>query len=203
MGMDPEKDDFRSGSCDFECGEILEYSTSLPGGSSNTRAYRASQKPLLSPPPLPKIFLADLEGEIRVEDRDHLLDYATLAAKSQKYTVCVIENISPEYSEALESSWDIDAQFFNTHRMNPPRERLWDNRRYTWRRADMEEPNETKDPSFGYLDGIYEYHGLSLAGEALNSSPNHNYRHCFQKGVYPIQSNTRISYCRVNPWLCE
>lgn len=113
-------------------------------------------------------------------------------------TICIIENISPEYIEVLGSAWNIDPRFFVEHAMNPKREDLWVPKRL--------EP-ENREQTFDCLDGNFEYHGLNvISDEELNSLPNYFERHCFRstwEGVEKINSNTRMSYYRVKGSLCK
>ena len=118
-------------------------------------------------------------------------------ARSRR-SVCIVENISPEFIEVLGSAWDIDPAFFVQHAANPRRGDLWLSRWF--------EPG-TNEAKFGFVDGNFEYHGISLSDdEELNSLPNHFERHCFRstwEGVETINSNTRISYYRVEESFCR
>lgn len=113
-------------------------------------------------------------------------------------SVCIVENISPEYIEVLGSTWDIDPRFFVQHAVNPRREHLWIPRHF--------EP-DTKKEKFSFVDGNFEYHNLNVSDDKeLNSLPNHFERHCFRstwEGVETITSNTRISYYRVEESFCR
>jgi hypothetical protein len=140
-------------------------------------------------------------------------------------SICIIENISTEYVEALGTEWGIDPMFFIKHATNPDKDKLWRSKRWDWHPPDhssSEGGNESYAPndflasgapsflkdSSGHLDGVFEYHneipGLEPSTfEKLNSSPNFIYRHCFKDKKWPMQSNTRISYCRPTIWLCK
>lgn len=48
--------------------------------------------------------------------------------ESSLETICVIENISPAYIEAIGSAWDLDPRFFTGHAWNPLRESIWSHR---------------------------------------------------------------------------
>ena len=113
-------------------------------------------------------------------------------------SVCIVENISPEYIDVLGSAWDIDPAFFVQHAANPRREDLWLSRSF--------EPG-ANEGKFSCVDGNFEYHGLSLGDEEkLNSLPNYFERHCFRsnwEGVETVNSNTRISYYRVEESFCR
>lgn len=113
-------------------------------------------------------------------------------------SICIVENISPEYIAVLGSAWNIDPRFFVEYAVNPRREDLWDSRRF--------EPL-TNQQKFSHIDGNFEYHGLNVTSDQeLNSLPNYFERHCFRstwEGAETITSNTRISYYRVEKSLCK
>lgn len=113
-------------------------------------------------------------------------------------SVCIVENISPEYIEVLGSAWDIDPRFFFQHAENPTREHLWVARRF--------EPDTSKE-KFSCINGNFEYHGLNVSDDTeLNFLPNNFERHCFRstwEGVETIISNTKISYYRVQDLFCK
>ena len=122
-------------------------------------------------------------------------------ARKGAYTVCVVENIGPRFIEALGSAWNLDPTFFVQHATNREREHLWMPDVFTGDR-----PRSEMKP-YDCIDGILEYHGISVRAEAeLNSSPNHFPRHCLRStwdDVETVISNTRISYYRVHSELCE
>lgn len=113
-------------------------------------------------------------------------------------SICIVENISPEYIAVLGFAWHIDPEFFVQHAANPRREHLWAPENF--------EP-DTKKKKFRCVNGNFEYHGLNMSDdEELNSWPNNFERHCFRsiwQGVETITSNTRISYYRVDTKLCR
>ena len=127
-----------------------------------------------------------------------VLKAVTQNLSQSRETICIVENVSPEYINVLGSAWDIDPAFFVTHAVNPRREHLWNSKDF--------EPN-TKEGRFSCIDGNFEYHGLSISSDGeLNSQPNHLNRHCYRstwEGVETITSNTRISYYRVKKWFCK
>lgn len=147
------------------------------------------------------------------------------ALESEELSICIIENISAEYVEALGTRWGIDPMFFVKHATNPDKEKLWWSRNWSWSPLDdltSQVPNEPHAPGSlvpsrktlwlegdsGRLDGIFEYHneipGLAnSAFQELTSSPNFINRHCFKDKDWPLQSNTRISYCRPNLSMCK
>lgn len=159
-----------------------------------------------------------------------LIAQTTAAKDRQDLTVCVIENISVEYLEAIGQAWDIDPAFFVAHASNTNKEELWNRKTWAWSlpnvppsgQADsimaraasttpspeISSPSRFLDGEFDQLDGIFEYHTElqdiePSALEKLNFSANFIYRHVFKQGRWPVQSNTRISYCRPNAYLCK
>jgi len=161
-----------------------------------------------------KVFFVNSDTEWSVNSPSNLLDRLLHQPRIAK-GVCVIENISPAYIEALGSAWDLDPNFFAGHAWNPAQKDLWT-------QVPFEQHREPSRP-YEHLDGIFEYHNLQLLpneNEKHDSSPNYFYRHCFSEpefrftpipyGVSRIkvrrqipQSNTRISYYRVDRGLCE
>lgn len=124
-------------------------------------------------------------------------------------TICIIENISPQYIEGVGSAWDISPGFFVEHARNPLVENLWlpkdpEALLGTWDPQDARRFQDNRRA--WHIDGNFEYHGLNVQDYTnLNSAPNYFKRYCFQStwgGVETITSNTRISYCRVNKMFC-
>ena len=137
------------------------------------------------------IFYTDLTRKIKVGTPGELVDLAANDLKSGSEAICVIENISPICIEVLGSKWDLDPDFFVRHVKNPDQEHLW------WHYYD-----EDRHRPYHHLHGNFEYHDMR-GQERLDSSPNYILRHCYENPPYPVQSNTHISYCRVNKYLCE
>lgn len=169
-------------------------------------------------------------GMTRVHYTDMLIDFPIVSpsdlisqskelANNRSLSVCIIENISPQYVEALGSAWEIDPMFFVEYATNPDQKKLWWSKKWEWNSSARPSPGqderraETMAPSFlqgtfGHLDGVFEYHNMSAdlhpsEYDKLNSSPNRVRRHCFKTGRWPVQSNTRISYCRPNAYMCK
>ena len=125
-------------------------------------------------------------------------------------TICIIENISPQYIEGIGSAWDIDPGFFVEYARNPLKENLWlpkdPEELLGWDPHDKSR-RVPKNKLRWHIDGNFEYHGLNVQNNAsLNSSPNYFKRYCFRStwgGLETITSNTRISYCRVYKKLCK
>jgi hypothetical protein len=44
--------------------------------------------------------------------------------ESRQPSICIIENISTEYIEALDTKWGIDPKFFIEHATNPDKDEL-------------------------------------------------------------------------------
>lgn len=115
---------------------------------------------------------------------------------------CIIENISPEYIAALISECKLEAAFFEKHASNPEQHQLWNRDLYRWDwDPASSDPNKVQ---YTHMDGIFEYHGIQStvdAQDTMQMSPNASKRLCFRQPPFPIQSNTRVSYYRVHPWL--
>lgn len=174
---------------------------------------------------LTKVAYTNTLENYRITSPEDLIAQSADLKESHELSICIIENISPEYVEALGTKWGIDPMFFIEHATNPDKDKLWWSKEWDWSPPDhsssegRDESHAPKDllasraPSFlkdssGHLDGVFEYHneipGLEPSAiEKLNSSPNFIYRHCFKDKKWPMQSNTRISYCRPNIWMCK
>ncbi|KAF9734672.1 hypothetical protein PMIN06_006180 [Paraphaeosphaeria minitans] len=117
--------------------------------------------------------------------------------------ICIIENISPAYIGILGPAWNISASFFANHSKHTNKDHFWGRPiRWSWEPND-EDPRVMSYPTHIHLDGMFEYHHLDIIHQAerLGYFPNTFPRDCFKEGKYPVQSNTRISYCRVHPKL--
>jgi len=159
-----------------------------------------------------------------------LISQSAVLKENGMLSICVIENISGEYLETLGSGWDIDPKFFAAHATNPDKDKLWEYRFWEDRNEDRKTPDVTSDKTndsgvqstflescmpyeylsgdSGHLDGIFEYEGEinnlnSTELELLSSSSNFIHRHCFKDGQWPVQTTTRISYCRLNAYMCK
>lgn len=184
-----------------------------------------------------KIFYTDMSTDYPISDPAALVARSAELKEQRATSICIIENISGEYVEALGSKWKIDPTFFVAHATNPDRSQLWGSKGWNWSSptvpstkpghmrqlsTEIERYVETGDRrptflenAFGHLDGIFEYHNEKpdlepRAYGLLDSAPNFIRRHCFKDAggykrdrKWPIQSNTRISYCRPNTYMCK
>ncbi|EPE34320.1 Magnesium transport protein CorA, transmembrane region [Glarea lozoyensis ATCC 20868] len=170
---------------------------------------------------LTKVAYTDTYEEYPIASPKQLIAQAAILTDEETLSICIIENISKEYVEVLGTEWGIDPMFFVEYASNPAKNALWWSNKWDWKPPEVpgepDSPNSqelswsAKNPSFfrlpsGYLDGVFEYHNetpnLSPSTlSKLNSSPNLIYRHCFKDKDWPIQSNTRISYCRPNRFM--
>ena len=127
---------------------------------------------------------------------------ARLTAREPNHkAVCIVENISAPWMSALGTAWNIDPAFFVCHAINPPKSKLWlDRKKWDWDPADSTEAQ----PAYSHVDGNLEYSGWQKQENLdLYSEPNFFNRHCFESRYHEVMSNTRISYCRVHNGLCE
>jgi CorA-like Mg2+ transporter protein len=146
-----------------------------------------------------KVFYSNLDSQPHINTPSDLIASARADWESGTRAVCVIENISPEYIEALGSAWNLDPEFFAGHATNPRREDLW--KRWQPPPGDPAAENSRR---YEHLDGVFEYPDIRVTPhESLDSSPNYFHRHCFREPTYGVQSNTRISYYHVNRVLCK
>jgi hypothetical protein len=172
-----------------------------------------------------KAFYTNWVESYPVNSPDDLIAQSARLKESGSASVCIIENISAEYIEALGRAWQIDPKFFAGHATNPAQDRLWWREQWHWDLAEnspgeaqagsqaplessMMDAASIQNGKFGHMDGIFEYQNEfpdlePSIFEKLNSVPNLIHRHCFKDGKWPIQSNTRISYCRPNNYMCK
>ncbi|KAK0276701.1 hypothetical protein LTR35_002842 [Friedmanniomyces endolithicus] len=118
----------------------------------------------------------------------------------QRLAVCVIENITPNWIEALGTAWDIDPEFFVGHASNPREE---DHRtpqtEHIWSHRSSVRPQPRP---FYNLMGTYTHHKApfwrgppylwSLYEGAYFPRPSG------ERDRYSFQSRTRLSYMRVH-----
>lgn len=146
-----------------------------------------------------KVFYTNLRSEPHINTPSNLIACALADYESDTSSVCMIENISPEYVKALGSAWNLDPEFFAGHATNPRQEDLW-----TRWKAPSNPDAVYSSRQYEHLDGVFEYPDIGLPpDESLNSLPNHFHRHCFRKPPYGVQSNTRISYYRIHRLFCK
>ncbi|KAK1080702.1 hypothetical protein LTR33_005319 [Friedmanniomyces endolithicus] len=118
----------------------------------------------------------------------------------QRLAVCVIENITPNWIEALGTAWDIDPEFFVGHASNPREEDLWTPQTvHIWSHRTSVRPQPRP---FYNLMGTYTHHKApfwrgppylwSLYEGAYFPRPSG------ERDRYSFQSRTRLSYMRVH-----
>ncbi|KAG8530656.1 uncharacterized protein KY384_004011 [Bacidia gigantensis] len=116
--------------------------------------------------------------------------------RQRRPAVCVIENISPQWTQVIGEAWNIAPDFFLAHANNPSKENLWNNL-FNHVPDEMHSPT-AENPSSVHITGVFEYPYWHIRkGRRLESSPGHFRRHCWEgPDPYPVASNTRISYSR-------
>jgi hypothetical protein len=145
----------------------------------------------------PQVVWMDATSKIHIKDSLDIIKRSTAAVEARIRSICIVENISPDLTDSLCTAWELDATFFYEYATNPEKAELW--------RSKKDAPAIYQEVKrYSHLDGIFEYHGIETSPqETLNSYPNIVSRRCFKDSAWPIQSNSRISYYRVNPWLCK
>ena len=138
-----------------------------------------------------KVFYTNNRMKTKVGTPSDIVAFSAEDRESGRAAFCVIENISPSWIEELGSSWNLDPEFFVGHVTNPNTQDLSANH-----------PAEYEVRDYRHLDGIFKYHKLRGQSD-LHSLPNYFPRHCYEEQPHPVQSNTRISYYRVNQGLCK
>jgi hypothetical protein len=171
-------------------------------------------------PDTTRVFYTDKSRQYPIDSPAGLIEQAAKLEESRFTSICVIENISAEWVASLGAAWDIDPYFFATHAENRDQDDLWRPRlNFNWNsdalNRDSGSSSEAARPSFlggpiEYVEGIFQYHnalGLLLPsavdGLIKVLPPNHVRRLYFKEGKWPVQSNTRISYCRPNIGMCK
>lgn len=156
----------------------------------------------------PEIFYCNRDGEQFITSIDGLVQRIKLDASPTRVAVCVIENISTADSASLMQGLDLDPTWwtlFDTFVNTESKQSFWkQHTSWDWKppqhNTDVD-PREHLDVAIShvYVDGMFEYHGLEQRpGGILTTEPNFAKRECFQEGSWPIQSTTRLSYCRLN-----
>jgi hypothetical protein len=69
-----------------------------------------------------KVFYTNLHSKPHINTTSDLIACARADRESGTRAICVIENISPEFIEALGSAWNLDPDFFAGHAPNPRQE---------------------------------------------------------------------------------
>jgi hypothetical protein len=144
----------------------------------------------------PQVVWMDATSQIHIKNPLDIIKCSTAAVEARNRSICIVENISSDLIDSLGRAMDLDATFFVEHATNPEKAELWSKK--------VAPAIYQEDKRYSHLDGIFEYHDIETSPqETLNSCPNIFPRHCFKDSRWPIQSNSRISYYRVNPWLCK
>jgi hypothetical protein len=146
----------------------------------------------------------------QISTPEDLIKQAVVLQESHERSVCIIENIDAQYLEALGTAWKLDPKFFIQYASNRDKDKLWWMEKWDWPPRGHKRPSgfEGFEDRTGHLDGVFEYYN-EVAGldpsilERLDNFPNSLYRHCFKDKQWPIQSSTRISYCRPNRFMCK
>jgi hypothetical protein len=72
-----------------------------------------------------KVFYTNFQSKPHINTPSDLIACALADCESGTRAICVSENISPEYIEALGSAWNLDPEFFAGNATNPRQEDLW------------------------------------------------------------------------------
>ena len=117
--------------------------------------------------------------------------------------VCIVEDISWEWINAMGTAWGIEPHFFAEYGINPKDDNAWKHLFPDDRRL-----GAAQGPSKCYhVDGVFEHHHLAgdpTALDRLRKGLRRSLyrRRCWADPSYSPSSNTRFSYCRVNANLC-
>lgn len=202
------------------------YPVTEKGGLSNNSEYLLKLQSLLSPRTnikwsldndssiQPKVLFTDGTTEHLISSSAALIDRSEIQMKNDELAICIIEDITTEYVQAIGQAWNMEPEFFIAHATNPKIERIWAGKPWDWSENTSQEWSQGKRDEhflgdcFDHLDGVFEYHNTKedldcLDLKPFNISSNLISRHCIKVGKWPIQSNTRISYCRPHPMLCK
>jgi hypothetical protein len=76
-----------------------------------------------------RVFYIEQDKQHQFSSPSELIAHRLVASDSE-IPICMIENITPEYIEALGSRRRLDPAFFMDHATNPSEEELWDTSRY-------------------------------------------------------------------------
>lgn len=121
--------------------------------------------------------------------------YINLHKDKKPASVCIIENISVSMFRELCNIWQLSGKLLEDHFASPDVNNLW---------GKLEvRPTGPLGSEYCHIDGIYEYHNIRWTVEKLRAI-NLNYcgRQVFQQDPYPPSSNTRVTYCRPEPFIC-
>jgi len=143
-----------------------------------------------------------------IHNMDVLLAYAEGSRQLGRRSVCLIEDLNKEWVACLQNAWDIELSFFQQHSQSPS-----GNAQEAWAALYPENrpPVEDRSPSrYKHIDGMLEYHYLRdetvprIMGECvMNPYATYHRALCVPEEPYSPFSHTKISYCRVHPYLCK
>jgi hypothetical protein len=152
----------------------------------------------------PKIFCSNNSLKGSLDSPENLITLTEHWERTQSTSICIIEGISAEYIAALGSRWSIDPMFFVMYMTNRDQEKLWWGREWNFDQRNLNECSYLEG-DYDHMDGIFEYHNESPSSPTLSAfvSPGQTHRHCFKDANWPLQSNTRISYCRLSGYNCR
>lgn len=119
----------------------------------------------------------------------NLMSQVSRDCDEKRPSVCVVQNISETWTQALCTGLCIERSFFERHLTNLPRSQLWEDGQ-AWQIG-------AAPCSEYHVDGMFEHHRSRETAEIQNR------RHCFVEPPFSPQSSTRISYFRANEYLCE
>ncbi|KAK3643986.1 hypothetical protein LTR56_009838 [Elasticomyces elasticus] len=72
------------------------------------------------------LYYSPISGRVEsLATPEHVLVRRRNDQQSQNPTVCVVENITPQWIESLGAAWDLEPSFFVHHAYNPPLEAHW------------------------------------------------------------------------------
>lgn len=153
-----------------------------------------------------KVFYINQRRELPSVSLQELITKSVADFNSHIDSVCLIENISPSFVEALTTSWQVDPAFFASHVSSTAPEHFFRPRR--WPLRSQPSTLDMEPRSFEHLDGIFTYEGVDktaveAAIQTHGAAPNYCKRRFLVQDRFPPQSHTRVSYYRVNARLCE
>ncbi|KXT17454.1 hypothetical protein AC579_5756 [Pseudocercospora musae] len=142
-------------------------------------------------------------------DLGTLLTQADHNAQLGKHTICIVENISPEFVGGLGVAWDIPRDFFVRHATNPTgalwesvmgrqaRDRVEEISTADWDDDLQNQISQRVTARHFHVEDIFEHlHRDEHLGAA------DGFRRCFQHDAhYGWQANTQISCYRVSAFL--
>jgi hypothetical protein len=118
-----------------------------------------------------KVAYTDINEEYPITSLKELIAQSTSLKDEETPSICIIENISREYVEALGTEWGIDPMFFVDYASNPAENALWWSNKWSWKAPEVPEELDNPDaqefswsemnPSFlglpsGYLNSIFQ-----------------------------------------------